>query len=100
MAASNSKLVSMSMSQGELRYRLRCLDKLGYAFNGHESVLDSGCGDGGVARLLRDRVGEVTAIDIEPSPEWRDGPGLSFLVADAEGLPFDAATFDVVHSKD
>jgi ubiquinone/menaquinone biosynthesis C-methylase UbiE len=100
MAASNSKLVSMSMSQGELRYRLRCLDKLGYAFKGDESALDSGCGDGGVARLLRDRVGEVTAIDIDRSPEWRDGPGLRFLVADAERLPFEDASFDVVHSKD
>lgn len=90
----------MWMSQGELRYRLRCLDKLGYAFDGRESVLDSGCGDGGVARLLRDRVGEVTAIDVESSPAWSDEPGLSFRVADAEGLPFDDASFDVVHSKD
>jgi SAM-dependent methyltransferase len=85
---------------GHLRYRLRCLDKLGYAFNGHELVLDSGCGDGGVARLLRDRVREVMAVDVEPSPAWRDEPGLSFRVVDAEGLPFDESTFDVVHSKD
>jgi SAM-dependent methyltransferase len=88
------------VTTGELRYRLRCLDKLGYAFNGDESVLDSGCGDGGVARLLRDRVHEVVGIDVEPSPEWRDVRGLSFRVADAERLPFEDSTFDVVHSKD
>jgi hypothetical protein len=31
--------VPVSTSQGELRYRLRCLDKLGHAFRGDESVL-------------------------------------------------------------
>ena len=84
----------------ELRYCLRCIDKLGYRFRGDESLLDAGCGDGGVARLLRERVAEVTAIDVEPSRGWTDEPGLTFAVADAEQLPFDDASFDVVHSKD
>jgi ubiquinone/menaquinone biosynthesis C-methylase UbiE len=88
------------MNAGELRYRLRCIDKLGHAFHGDESLLDVGCGDGGVARLLRQRVGEVVAVDIEQAPGWRDEPGLRFRVADAEQLPFEAASFDVVHSKD
>jgi ubiquinone/menaquinone biosynthesis C-methylase UbiE len=88
------------MSGGELRYRQRCIDKLGYRFRGDESLLDSGCGDGGVARLLRGRVGAVTAIDVEPDGEWRDEPGLTFLAADAESLPFPEASFDLVHSKD
>ena len=87
-------------ANAELRYRLRCLDKLGYAFRGDESVLDAGCGDGGVARLLRERAGEVIGIDVEPSAVWRDAPGLTFRVADAEALPFEDASFDVVHSKD
>jgi SAM-dependent methyltransferase len=87
-------------SIGEARYRLRCLDKLGYAFRGDEAALDAGCGDGGVARLLRRRVHEVVAIDVEPSPAWRDEPGLTFAVADAETLPFPVARFDLVHSKD
>jgi ubiquinone/menaquinone biosynthesis C-methylase UbiE len=88
------------VSPGERRYRLRCLDKLGFAFDGDESVLDCGCGDGGVARLIRERVREVVAIDIERSPSWHDEPGLTFRVADAEQLPFDDVTFDLVHSKD
>ncbi|HLB18231.1 MAG TPA: class I SAM-dependent methyltransferase [Gaiellaceae bacterium] len=85
---------------GELRYRLRCLDKLEYPFRGDESVLDCGCGNGGVARILRGRVREVTAIDVGPSGDWRDEAGLTFLVANAERLPFENETFDLVHSKD
>jgi len=85
---------------GELRYRLRCLDKLAYPFRGDESLLDCGCGNGGVARILRRRVREVTAIDVEPSSDWRNEAGLTFLVADAEQLPFENETFDLVHSKD
>jgi len=77
------------LSPGERRYRLRCLDKLGFAFSGDESLLDAGCGDGGVARLLRERV-----------DEWEDLPALTFRVADAEELPFEDSSFDLVHSKD
>ena len=88
------------MTSGELRYRLRCLDKLGFAFRGDETVLDCGCGNGGVARLIRERVAEVVAIDVESFPDWRDEPGLTFGIADAEDLPFADAAFDVVHSKD
>jgi ubiquinone/menaquinone biosynthesis C-methylase UbiE len=88
------------VSDGELRYRLRCLEKPGHAFRGDERVLDAGCGNGGVARLLRERVREVVAIDVERSADWHEEDGLSFQVADAEELPFDAASFDVVHSKD
>jgi ubiquinone/menaquinone biosynthesis C-methylase UbiE len=87
-------------SAGELRYRLRCIDKLAYPFRGDERLLDVGCGDGGVARLLRERVGEVVAVDVVASSEWGDGPGLVFHVADAESQPFDDASFDLVHSKD
>lgn len=88
------------MSPGELRYRLRCIDKLGYPFRGDESVLDVGCGDGGVARLLRERVGTVIAVDIEPSSSWGGAPGLTFQIANGEELPFPDASFDLVHSKD
>jgi len=88
------------VNAGELRYRLRCIDKLGYTFRGDESLLDVGCGDGGVARLLHERVGEVVAVDVERSSEWSDEPGLAFQVGDGERLPFDNASFDLVHSRD
>ncbi len=85
---------------GELQYRLRCIEKLGHSFGGDESLLDAGCGDGGVARLLLERVREVVAIDIEPSPSWHNGPGLTFRTSNAEELPFADSSFDLVHSKD
>jgi ubiquinone/menaquinone biosynthesis C-methylase UbiE len=88
------------MSQGELRYRVRCIDKLGHSFRGDERLLDVGCGDGGVARLLRERVGEVVAVDIEPSEQWQDSDELSFAVANGEQLPFADSAFDLLHSKD
>ena len=85
---------------GRERYCLRCIDKLGYAFRGDERLLDTGCGDGFVATLLRRRVREVVGVDVEPSSAWEDGPGLTFSVANAEALPFADAAFDVVYSKD
>jgi ubiquinone/menaquinone biosynthesis C-methylase UbiE len=78
----------------------RCIDKLPHRFRGDERLLDVGCGDGRVARLLRERVREVVAVDIDESPAWHDEPGLTFSVADGEQLPFDDASFDLLHSKD
>lgn len=92
--------MATATSPGELRYRERCIDKLGFTFRGDERLLDVGCGDGGVAELLRRRVGEVVAVDVEPSEEWDDRDGLSFQVADGERLPFDDELFDLIHSKD
>jgi ubiquinone/menaquinone biosynthesis C-methylase UbiE len=86
--------------RGEQRFRSRCIDKLGFTFRGDESLLDCGCGDGGVARMLRERVRDVVAVDVESFEQWSTGPGLTFEVANAEQLPFEDATFDLVHSKD
>jgi ubiquinone/menaquinone biosynthesis C-methylase UbiE len=88
------------MNVGEFRYRNRCIEKLDVSFRGDERLLDVGCGDGGVARMLRREVAEVTAVDIERSPAWADEPGLAFMVADGERLPFESASFGIVHSKD
>lgn len=88
------------MTPGELRYMVRCIDKMHQPFCGNERLLDVGCGHGRVARLLRDRVGQVVAIDVERSAEWLDEAGLTFAVADAERLPFSDGEFDVLHSKD
>jgi ubiquinone/menaquinone biosynthesis C-methylase UbiE len=88
------------MTDGEVHYRLRCIEKLGHPFRGDERLLDVGCGDGGVARLLRERVAEVVAVDVEPSPEWSNSESMTFAVADGERLPFEDGEFDVVHSKD
>src|SRR4029453_8705900 len=89
------------MTSGAHPYQLRCIDKLGHTFRGDESLLDVGCGDGSVARLLRDRVREVVAIDIQGFDKWDAAtPGLTFQVPNGEDLPFHDASFDRVPSKD
>ena len=50
--------------------------------------------------MLGVRVAEVVAIDVAAHDSWVDEPGLAFLVADGERLPFRSASFDIVHSKD
>jgi hypothetical protein len=72
---------SPEIQQGELRHRLRSIEELGYTFRGDRRLLDSGCGTQGVARLLHDRVREVIAVDVEPSPAWHDETGLIFHAA-------------------
>ena len=65
-------------------------------------VLDVGCGRGGNAALIADHFG-TTVLGVDLSPEavafnrrtHRD-PGLRFEVGDAEHLPCEAASFDVV----
>jgi SAM-dependent methyltransferase len=65
-------------------------------------ALEYGCGTGGHAFSLAERGALVTGIDISEvavaSARERAAanPLLHFLVADAEGLPFSAATFDLV----
>ena len=88
------------MSSGEVRYMTRCIDKLGFEFRGDETLLDVGCGNGRVARLLAERVGEVRAVDVVGSPEWAEDDGVAFQVADGEELPFEDGSFDLLHSKD
>jgi ubiquinone/menaquinone biosynthesis C-methylase UbiE len=88
------------MTTGELRYRERCITKLGYVFRGDERLLDVGCGDGGVASLLARRVGQVVAVDVEPSGAWQDSDRITYKVANGEQLPFGNSEFDLVHSKD
>ena len=85
---------------GRERYCIRCIEKLDFPFRGDETVLDSGCGDGFVARLLRKRVRRIVAVDVQPFETWQETPGLTFSVADARDLPFEDETFDIVHSKD
>jgi ubiquinone/menaquinone biosynthesis C-methylase UbiE len=88
------------MTTGELRYRERCIAKLGYGFRGDERLLDVGCGDGGVARLLVRHVGEVVAVDVELSDAWQNGERITYEEANGEQLPFGDGEFDLVHSKD
>lgn len=62
-------------------------------------TLDLGCGEGRVARDLRDRGHRVTAVD--PSPTLihaarEADPEGTYLEASADALPFDDAMFDTI----
>ena len=71
-----------------------------------ESILDLGCGTGGVTIPAKQRVGsEGRAAGIDPSPEMiamaqqkahRKGLDIDFQVGVIEALPFPNASFDVI----
>lgn len=67
------------------------------------TVLEIGCGAGGVARYLCDTYGwRVTGTDVDPAQIeladklYGEKPGLQYRVADATRLPFEAQRFDLV----
>ncbi|WP_165820975.1 class I SAM-dependent methyltransferase [Nocardioides gansuensis] len=68
------------------------------------TLLDLGCGDGGIARLVAERSPhlKITAMDVEEHPAWADEhpDNLAFAVGSLEDLPFDAGSFDTVVVKD
>lgn len=66
-----------------------------------DSLLDVGCGYGGIAATMRDRLGipDAHGVDIDPDviPEARaKGISADRIDVDAEPLPFDADTFGLV----
>jgi len=67
------------------------------AETGARDVLDIGCGDGGLARMLVRRGLAVTGIDPAPAmiaTAQEMVPEARFTVAGAEALPFDPGSFD------
>jgi SAM-dependent methyltransferase len=81
------------------RFRERLLTKIDVPFAG--DVLDIGCMDGRVASGMAQTARSVTGLDIAPSPVWehltRDN--LHFVAADAQQLPFEDASFDLVMAR-
>ena len=67
-----------------------------------QHALDVGCGRGGTASLLAEQFGaEAAGVDISPEAiafcrNAHRATGVRFEVGDAENLPFDDASFDVV----
>ncbi len=68
-------------------------------------VLDLGCGDGSLSRMIVDRGALAVGVDISPEKIERAREGAraagqeektEFLVADAEALPFTDNSFDLV----
>ncbi len=64
-----------------------------------EATLEVGCGEGRVARDLADRGHRVTGLDASPTllrAAAEADPGATYVEGDAQALPFDDASFDLV----
>jgi len=74
-------------------------DKLGGG-----SILDLGCGDGSIARIVAERSNatQITGVDLEAHQQWSiDRPkNLKFQVATIDKLSFKPKSFDFVIMKD
>ena len=76
------------------------VERLLAPLRGDERALDVGCGTGALAYALAPRVGEVVGVD--SSEEYlalarEDAPeGCTFVLGDAEALPFAYGDFDLV----
>lgn len=71
-------------------------------WEGWETVLDIGCGDGKISSLIAEKAGSVVGIDISPSmiefaKKQYGSENLFFEVQDATNLPF-KESFDSVVS--
>jgi ubiquinone/menaquinone biosynthesis C-methylase UbiE len=73
-----------------------------YNFNGHEILIDIGCGDGNFSQILSKFVDFVVGIDIVPNLNWKKIKeyNIQFVVADARKLPFINESFDISIEKD
>jgi len=74
--------------------------------SGTERVLDIGSGTGELERLIRERDPRTTLVGVDVTPQmlaaarekFRDDPKATFVLAQAESLPFASSEFDAVVS--
>jgi len=66
------------------------------------TVLDVGCGEGHDAYFFSKRTDCVCALDLKPSAVWKrlKRENLTFIVGDANLLPFRDESFDYIFTKD
>lgn len=82
-------------------YHARIREGVGDTLHGRRRVLEVGCGTGDDARRLAAAGHEVVALDVEAHDAWAlDSPGVEFVAASAERLPFPDADFDAVIERD
>lgn len=84
----------------------RFLDFLGTEIpqsDGHSSIaLDSGCGTGAIADILKDKGYRVRGVDISPQMlrfAHKDPISIQYVLANSLDLPYDDARFDVICSR-
>ncbi|MBI2775064.1 methyltransferase domain-containing protein [Candidatus Dependentiae bacterium] len=81
-----------------------------FSFNDDDNVLDIGCGNGKITRVIAEKVSKGSVIGIDRAPEmiafacekYRDKENLEFLQCDACDLPFEnqfncAVSFSCLH---
>ncbi len=91
------RLLLQKERSAELEARIRTLLA---PLEGDERALDVGCGTGALAYALAPLVGEVVGVDadeasLEAAREHAP-PGCTFVLGDAEALPFPFGDFDLV----
>lgn len=68
------------------------------------TILDLGCGDGSIDRILAERSPrkQITGVDLEAHAQWREKlpKNLKLQAASVYDLPFKEKSFDVVMMKD
>jgi SAM-dependent methyltransferase len=82
-------------------YQARIWEGIGTALDGRSHILEVGCGPGDDARRLAEQGHEVVALDVEPHDGWSlPSPGVTFVEASAERMPFPDSRFDAVLERD
>ena len=97
-AAQQARYITLDES-ARVRYecfRDRLREKLGATIHG--DVLDVGCMDGRTTASYAPDARSVVGVDIVEHPAWAcmSGGNLRYVAADAQRMPFDDASFDVV----